>query len=114
MGRVSRLEQLRSERSTRRERLRNVTVTLQTAERSGKLVAELEHVSKRFGERAVVRDLDLRIMRGDRVGLIGPNGAGKSTLLKLIIGTMTPDTGRVRRGTKLQVALFRPDARATR
>ena len=106
MGRVSRLEQLRSERSTRRERLRNVTVTLQTAERSGKLVAELEHVSKRFGERAVVRDLDLRIMRGDRVGLIGPNGAGKSTLLKLIIGTMTPDTGRVRRGTKLQVAYF--------
>src|SRR4051812_33744056 len=106
MGRVRRLEQLRSERAARRERQRNVTLTLHSAERSGKLVAELENVSKRFGERAVVRSLELRIMRGDRLGIIGPNGAGKSTLLKLILGTMPPDTGHVRRGTKLQVSYF--------
>jgi ATP-binding cassette subfamily F protein uup len=106
MGRVRRLEQLRGERAERRERQRNVTMALQAAERSGKLVAELEGVGKRFGERAVVRDLDLRIMRGDRIGIVGPNGAGKSTLLKLILGTLAPDTGRIRRGTKLTVAYF--------
>jgi ATP-binding cassette subfamily F protein uup len=106
MGRVRRLDQLRSERAARRERQRNVTMTLHAAERSGKLVAEFESVSKGFGERVVVRGLDLRIMRGDRLGIIGPNGAGKSTLLKLILGTMTSDAGRVRRGTKLQATYF--------
>jgi ATP-binding cassette subfamily F protein uup len=106
MGRVRRLEQLRSERAERRERERNVAMAFQAAERSGRLVAELEGVGKQFGERAVVRDLDLRIMRGDRLGIIGPNGAGKSTLLKLVLGTMKPDTGDVRHGTKLQIAYF--------
>jgi len=106
MGRVRRLELLRNERAARRERQRNVTMALHAAERSGRLVAELEGVAKAFGERVVVRDLDLRIMRGDRIGIIGPNGAGKSTLLKLILGTMTPDAGHVRRGTNLQVAYF--------
>jgi ATP-binding cassette subfamily F protein uup len=75
-------------------------------ERSGKLVAELEGVTKRFGDRTVVRDLDLRVMRGDRLGVIGANGAGKSTLLKLILGELPPDAGTVRLGTKLQVAYF--------
>ncbi|MFO1312968.1 MAG: ATP-binding cassette domain-containing protein [Burkholderiales bacterium] len=106
MGRVRRLERLRSERAERRERQRNVTMALQAAERSGKLVAELDHVTKRFGERTVVRDLDLRIMRGDRIGIVGPNGAGKSTLLKLILGTLEPDAGTVRLGTRLTVAYF--------
>jgi ABC transport system ATP-binding/permease protein len=106
MGRVRRLDQLRAERAARRERQRNVAMALQAAERSGKLVAELEGVGKRFDERVVVRDLDLRIMRGDRLGIIGPNGAGKSTLLKLILGAFAPDTGRIRRGTKLAVAYF--------
>ena len=106
MGRVRRLEALRRERAQRRERLGNVKLTLDAGERSGKLVAELEHVTKRFGDRTVVRDLDLRIMRGDRLGVIGPNGAGKSTLLKLILGTLAPDTGTVRLGTKLDVAYF--------
>jgi ATP-binding cassette subfamily F protein uup len=106
MGRVRRLELLRNERAARRERQRNVTMALHAAERSGKLVAELEGVAKAFGERVVVRDLHLRVMRGDRIGIIGPNGAGKSTLLRLILGTMTPDAGHVRRGTHLQVAYF--------
>jgi len=70
------------------------------------LVAELEQVGKRFGDRMVVRDLSLRVMRGDRIGVIGPNGAGKTTLLKLIVGTLAPDEGTVRLGTRLQVAYF--------
>jgi ATP-binding cassette subfamily F protein uup len=69
-------------------------------------VAELRNVTKSFGDRAVVRDLDLRVTRGDRLGLVGPNGAGKSTLLKLILGTLAPDAGEVRLGTQLSVAYF--------
>jgi ATP-binding cassette subfamily F protein uup len=105
-GRVRRLERLRNERAERRERMGNVRLRLDAGERSGKLVAELENVSKAFGERTVVRDLSLRLLRGDRLGLIGPNGAGKSTLIKLILGQMPPDAGTVKLGTSLEVAYF--------
>ena len=106
MGRVRRLEALRRERAERRERIGNVKLNLDAGERSGKLVAELTNVSKRFGDRALVRNLDLRVMRGDRMALIGPNGAGKTTLLKLILGELPPDSGTVKLGTKLQAAYF--------
>ena len=105
-GRVKRLESLRVERAERRERLGNVKLSLDAGERSGKLVTELENVSKQFGERTVLRDVSTRIMRGDRVGLIGPNGAGKSTLIRVILGQLAPDSGTVRLGTSLQVAYF--------
>ena len=105
-GRVKRLEQLRRERDARRERLGNVKLNVDSGERSGKLVAELRNVTKAFDGRAVVRNLDLRVMRGDRLGLIGPNGAGKSTLLKLILGTLEPDNGEVRFGSQVSVAYF--------
>ena len=105
-GRVRRLERLRNERAERRERMGNVRLRLDAGERSGKLVAELENVSKSFGGRTVVRDLSLRLLRGDRLGLIGPNGAGKSTLIKLILGQMPPDAGTVKLGTSLEVAYF--------
>jgi ATP-binding cassette subfamily F protein uup len=105
-GRVRRLQQLRGERAARRDRLGQVKLTLDAGERSGKLVAELEGVSKSFGGRPIVADLNLRVMRGDRLALIGPNGAGKSTLLKLILGTLAPDSGTVRLGTNLAVAYF--------
>ncbi len=106
MGRVRRLEALRRERAMRRERAGNVKMALDAGERSGRLVAELASVGKRFGDRAVVAGLDLRVMRGDRIGIIGRNGAGKSTMLKLILGELPPDTGTVRRGTRLDVAYF--------
>ena len=105
-GRVRRLEVLRAERSARRERLARVELAVDAGERSGRLVAELEHVAKRYGEREIVRDFSCRILRGDRVGLIGPNGSGKTTLLKLILGEIAPDAGRVRLGTKVAVAYF--------
>ena len=105
-GRVRRLEQLRVERATRRDRLGNIRLTLDAGERSGDLVAEFECVSKRFGDRPLIADLSMRIMRGDRIGLIGPNGAGKSTLIRLILGELEPDTGMVRLGTRLNVAYF--------
>jgi ATP-binding cassette subfamily F protein uup len=105
-GRVKRLEHLRVERAERRERIGSIKLTVDTGERSGKLVAELENVSKSFGGRRILDDVSLRVMRGDRLGLLGPNGAGKTTLIRLIVGTLEPDTGRVRRGTNLQVAYF--------
>ena len=105
-GRVRRLEQLRVERVARRERQGNVQLAVDAGQRSGKLVAELEHVNKAFGERCVIKDYSTIIMRGDRIGIIGPNGAGKSTLLKLILGTLKADTGTIRLGTNLSVAYF--------
>jgi ATP-binding cassette subfamily F protein uup len=105
-GRVRRLEALRQQRSERRERLGNLRLAIDSSERSGKLVAELEGVCKGFNGRDVVRDLDLRVMRGDRLGLVGANGAGKSTLLKLILGELEPDSGKLKLGTQLQVAYF--------
>ncbi len=105
-GRVARLEALRTERSARRERLGNVKMSIDAGERSGKLVAELTRVRKHFGDTVVVDDFSARIMRGDRLALIGPNGAGKSTMLRLILGTLEPDSGSIRRGTNLQVAYF--------
>ena len=98
--------ELREQRAARRERLGNIKLTLDAGERSGKLVAELDGVSKRYGERTVVDRLSLRVMRGDRLGLVGPNGAGKTTLLRLILGELPPDSGSVRLGTNLQVAYF--------
>jgi len=105
-GRVRRLEQLRREHTARINQMGKARLELDAGERSGKLVAELEHVSKSFGGKPVIRDFSTRIMRGDRIGLIGPNGAGKTTLLKLILGDLQPDSGTVRSGTKLTVAYF--------
>jgi len=105
-GRVKRLERLRVDRDARRERMGNVKLNVDAGERSGKLVAELRNVTKAYDGRTIVRDLDLRVMRGDRLGLIGPNGAGKSTLLKLILGTLQPDAGAVRAGSQVSVAYF--------
>ncbi|SDH38131.1 ATP-binding cassette domain-containing protein [Nitrosomonas sp. Nm132] len=105
-GRVRRLEALRLERAARRGRVGSVNFNIALGERSGQLVAELEHISKSYDDKTVISDFSCRIMRGDRVGLLGPNGAGKSTLLKLILGELEPDSGSIRRGTKLTVAYF--------
>ncbi|MFY4259606.1 ATP-binding cassette domain-containing protein [Achromobacter xylosoxidans] len=105
-GRVRRLERLRVERAERRERVGDVSLALAEGQRSGKLVAELEHVGKRFGDKIVMDDYSTTILRGDRIGIIGPNGAGKTTLLKLILGEMQPDSGTTRTGTNVSVAYF--------
>jgi len=105
-GRVRRLERLRVERAERRERVGDVSLALAEGQRSGKLVAELDHVNKAFGDKIVVDDYSTTILRGDRIGIIGPNGAGKTTLLKLILGEMQPDSGTTRLGTNVAVAYF--------
>ncbi|MDP1652483.1 MAG: ATP-binding cassette domain-containing protein [Rhodocyclaceae bacterium] len=104
--RVQRLDRLRVERAARRERIGQVKLQVDAGEKSGQLVAELKHVNKSFGEKTVIRDFSCRILRGDRIGVIGPNGAGKTTLLRLILGELQPDSGTVKRGTKMEVAYF--------
>ncbi|MCE0733942.1 ATP-binding cassette domain-containing protein [Halomonas sp. G15] len=105
-GRVRALEQLRRERSERRERQGKAALSVDSGERSGKRVVSLEHVTQRFAGEPVIRDLSLEVQRGDRIGFIGRNGAGKTTLLKILLGELEPSEGKVQFGTKLQVAYF--------
>ena len=106
VARVERLQKLRAQRVARRESMGQVRLEVDSGAPSGKIVAELRHVSMNFGEKVVVQDFNATILRGDKVGLIGPNGAGKTTLLKLILGELAPGAGQIRQGTKLEVAYF--------
>jgi ATP-binding cassette subfamily F protein uup len=105
-GRVSALEQLRLDRSKRRELEGKVNFSMNKAEQSGHLVIEAQHISQTYNSKPVIANFSLRIMRGDRIGLIGPNGAGKSTLLNILLGKLLPQHGVVSRGTKLKIAYF--------
>ena len=106
VGRVQRLEHLRAARAARREQLGKVEFKVVRGDASGKLVAELENVSKCFGDKTVVKDFSCRIQRGDKVGLIGANGTGKTTLLRLILGELAADAGKVQLGSRIEVAYF--------
>ena len=105
-GRVRALEQMRLERRTRRERPGQATFQSSTAPRSGQLVMETREASFSYGDVPVIKDLSLRILRGDKIGIIGSNGAGKSTLLKLLLKDIEPLKGDVRHGTDLQVVYY--------
>lgn len=105
-GRVRRLEQLRWEREARRDALSSVRLSLDAGERSGKVVIETKALLKSFDGRPIVKSLDLRVMRGDKLGLLGKNGTGKTTLIKLILGKLQADSGTVKLGTNLSVAYF--------
>ena len=110
VARIQRLEVLRNARQKRRDSLGQVRLEIDSGTPSGKIVAELRNVEMKFGDRAetklIVKDFSATILRGDKVGLIGPNGAGKTTLLKLILGELQPDSGKIRQGSKLEVAYF--------
>jgi len=105
-GRVRRLEALREQRVARRDTQGQIKLDVGMGERSGKIVAELDNISKSYGEKVIVSNFSGTILRGDKVGLIGANGAGKTTLLKIILGEEKADSGTTRLGTKLNVAYF--------
>ncbi|MDZ4124515.1 MAG: ATP-binding cassette domain-containing protein, partial [Hydrogenophaga sp.] len=110
-GRITRLEALRAQRAQRRDALGSVKLEVASGSASGKIVAELEKVTKAYPTadgalRTVIKDFTATILRGDKIGLIGPNGAGKTTLLKIILGELAPDSGTVRLGSKQNVAYF--------
>ena len=111
VARVKRLDHLREARAQRRDTMGRVRLDVDAGARSGKIVAELENVTKRYplatgGMRTIVDDFSITILRGDKVGLVGPNGAGKTTLLKLILGELAADSGTVKQGANLTVAYF--------
>lgn len=105
-GRVRRLQALRAQRAQRQSQPGQVQLRLDRGEEGGRMIAELEAVSKSFDQRCVIRDFSARILRGERIGIVGPNGAGKTTLLKLILGKIKPDSGHVRQGTRQSIAYF--------
>lgn len=105
-GRVRRLEEMRRVFAERRKSDGNVRMQIDSGERSGMLVCQLNKASFGYAGHTVIPPLDLTIMRGDKVGIIGRNGAGKSTLLKGLLGSLPPIQGSVRLGTKLEIAYF--------
>ena len=105
-GRVRQLMAMRAERAARRAQIGSVRLQVEAAERSGHLVFEIDGLYKAFGPSVVIRDLSMRIMRGDRIGLVGRNGAGKTTLLRMLMGELAPDAGEIRRGEQVQIAYF--------
>ena len=115
-ARITRLGELRSTREARRDVVGSVKMDVASAQSSGKIVAELENVSKSFdtldadgqviSTKVIVKNFTGTILRGDKIGLLGPNGAGKTTLLKLILGDLQADSGKIKQGTKLDVAYF--------
>ncbi len=101
MRRVKALAGLRKQRRETRHAQGTAKISVSSGQKSGKLVAELEYINKSYGNKTLVRDLSLKITRGDRIGIIGPNGAGKTTLIKMICGEVKPDSGHLRLGTNL-------------
>ncbi len=111
-GRVRALAALRDERGAMIRRQGVADMALEAGNTSGRLVAEVKGISKSYGTKVILRPFDFRLLRGDRVALVGPNGVGKTTLLKMLTGEVAPDSGTVRLGTNLEIAVF-DQARAT-
>ncbi|MTI64350.1 ATP-binding cassette domain-containing protein [Methylophaga sp.] len=105
-GRVRALEKMRKERSQRRERQGSVSMQLQEADRSGKLVIEAENIGQSYDGKILFENFSTVIQRGDRIGIIGPNGCGKSTLLSILLKRQEPEKGEVKLGTNLEIAFF--------
>jgi ATP-binding cassette subfamily F protein uup len=105
VGRIARLEKLRTLRAQRRNAMGQIKLAISSGDRSGKIVADLQNISKSY-QKPIVQNFTATILRGDKVGLLGPNGAGKTTLLKLILGTIESDSGIVTMGTRIEVAYF--------
>ena len=106
VGRLERLANLRQERREQRKVTGAVTIAVSEGRTSGALVAEAENISKSFGARAIVKDFSTRVLRGDRVGIVGPNGAGKTTLIKMLTGLLEPDSGSIKLGAALELAML--------
>ena len=105
-GRLRKLQALRAERRNLVVAKKKAVLNMDATLRSGRAVIEAENVSKRYGERVLVKDLSVRIMRGDRIAVVGPNGVGKTTLLRMLIGDLEPDEGYLRLGARLEIIYF--------
>ena len=105
-GRVKALIKMREEQQSWRRQAGSAKIRIQEAESTGKLVIEAIGVSHGFGEKPLIKDFSVKIIRGDRIGIIGPNGIGKSTLLRILLSEIVPDQGEIRTGTRLEIVYF--------
>jgi len=105
-GRLRRLQALRQERREQIKQIGTVNLEIETGELKSKMVIEAKHICKSYGDRDIVKDFSIRVMRGNRLGVVGPNGAGKTTLIKLLTKKIEPDSGLVRMGKNLTEAYF--------
>jgi ATP-binding cassette subfamily F protein uup len=105
-GRVRALMEMRKERAVRRKQEGTLKMAAQEGERSGARIVKAEHAGFAYGDRVILKDFSVEIMRGDRIGLIGPNGAGKTTLLRLLLGELAPQSGTIQTGTQLEISYF--------
>lgn len=105
-GRLRRLQQLRLERREQIKKLGSVDMEIKEAAIRSKLVLEAKHISKSFGEKEIIKDFSLRVIKGNRIGIVGPNGSGKTTLIKILTEHLAPDSGFVRLGKNLEMAYF--------
>lgn len=106
MGRLRRLQQLRQQRKEQIKQIGSVNLDAETTDFRSKLVIEAKHISKIFGNRDIVKDFSIRVIKGNKIGIVGPNGAGKTTLIKLLTKKLEPDSGSVRIGKNLEEAYF--------
>lgn len=106
MGRLRRLQQLRQERREQIKMAGSVNLEAETAELRSKMVIEAKHISKSFGDREIIKDFSIRVIKGNKIGIVGPNGSGKTTLIKLLTKRLEPDSGFVRIGKNLEEAYF--------
>lgn len=105
-GRVRALQQLRKDSDQRIKRQKKATLQIETAESAGRRVIDARSITHGYGDRTLIKDFRMKIMRGDRIGLIGNNGVGKSTLLKILLSQITPDQGSVKTGNHLEIGYF--------
>ncbi|WP_434312398.1 ABC transporter ATP-binding protein [Haemophilus influenzae] len=105
-GRVRALKAMREERRQRREVMGTAKLQLDTSSRSGKIVFEMEDVSYEIAGKTLLKDFSTTILRGDKIALVGANGCGKTTFIKLLLGEIQPTSGKIRCGTKLEIAYF--------
>ncbi|MCV2864221.1 ABC-F family ATP-binding cassette domain-containing protein [Albidovulum sediminicola] len=105
-GRLRALQAMRAERAAMIRRQGTADMALETGQVSGRLVIEAKGISKRYDDKLILRPFDLTVLRGDRVAFVGPNGVGKTTLLKMLTGEVAPDSGTIRHGTNLEIAVF--------
>jgi ATP-binding cassette subfamily F protein uup len=103
---VRALEKMRNEFSARRKEMGQAKIRVHDAAISGRIVIEAEHLSYAWQDEPIINDFSTTIIRGDKIGIIGPNGCGKTTLLNLMLGKLEPQQGKLRIGTKLDVAYF--------
>ena len=106
MGRLRRLQQLRQERREQIKMTGSVNLEVETADLRSKLVIEAKHISKSFGDREIIKDFSIKVIKGNKIGIVGPNGSGKTTLIKLLTKRLEPDSGFVRVGKNLEEAYF--------